>query len=646
MRDYIVGTVLTLLTVVILQLFGCCLVKSNKEYSYKFVIGFIVYSFFVAIMGIPIQIFNLSWNLFFWGMNILILLICAYIVYCLYKKKIILNIKILKEYIKKYWFLYFGAILLLGFALTHISIIWLNNMSDDAYYLNKMATLPYITNAFKTDYATGFYNSNGSGLAYNLSTFEIEASYYIYITNMHASLYARGFLSLLNYFVLLNAIHAFLYTFNDEFKYIDKFNLQYFIVALFFLFVICASFYVKGENGSFSDACWTILSAAYFGSAFIRVGCIFIILLPIVEKDRLDLESVIITSMSCVVMISKSSCSLPILLMLAFGFLFSNCFFYGSNRYKFFFLALCILVCVAGYFLPNKIDIQNYTYMSLINNFKSPIIFVSLLLFILLAFKNKIYLKLLLITIFSFGLLLIPEINDVIENLSFYDFVVGRLLYSWFVFILLITYGYFILYFYDNILHHLNSLILSFIITTLVICVLCFTGTEYTEPILAAKVLKDNVYLLPNSTVLLGETLEKYYNETGNTLKMIMTPGVTVNNLGHFPSQIIRTTSPHTVSITGALRVDKEITNKESEFYGYNLDDAETLNQFIVNPSDENLDKIDSLCEKYPINCIVCNDNSSLVDGQLEKIGFNKYYTIVDKDGDSMVLSYNIFIKN
>lgn len=634
MKDYIIGTILTLLTAIFIQLFGCCIVKEEKGYTYKFVMGYLVYSFLVAIVGIPIQILNLSWNFFFWYMCLLLIGILMYIIYSIISKKIVINKSMIQQYFHGTWFLYVGAILLLSFALTHISIIWLNNLSDDAFYLNKIATLPYISNPFKTDYTTGFYNANGSGLAYNLSTFELEASFYAFITRMNPALYARGFLSLFNYFVLLNSIHAFLEV------VLKKKNLQYFVVSFFFLFVMCASVFLKA-----SDATWTIKSAAYFGSALIRVGCTFMVLLPLIDSNKLDLKKILITIISCVVMISKSSCALPVLFMLACGYL---TMLYVRNQNKkttIYFIAGLICIIVAGIVFPNNQKMDSYTLNLVLTYLKNPLVLASFVIMIILTFTNRTYLNISLIVLVSFSLMLVPEINDVVETLSMYDFVAGRTIYSIFVFQFIVSYGILILLVYDKYVKQIQPVFIN-LVTIVCVMIICFlSGFEYTEPVKALRTIKNNIYLIPNSTVLLGEQLEKYYQDNNHVLKMIMTPGVRVDNMGHFSSQIVRSFTPHTESVTGALRVAKEIDNKESGFYGYNLADIDTLNNFIVNPNEDTLYELEVLCDKYPINCIVLNDNDSRADALLESIGFNKYNTIVDKQKNSIVITYNIYVK-
>ena len=198
---------------------------------------------------------------------------------------------------------------------------------------------------------------------------------------------------------------------------------------------------------------------------------------------------------------------------------------------------------------------------------------------------------------------------------------------------------------FDRYSNSVKSLVVNTIAVISILGVCFYTGFDYSMPLDALKVIKNNIYLIPNSTMHLGEVLEQYYSENGEPLKMIMTPGVTVDGFPHLSSQIVRAYSPHTVSVTGALRIDEKITNKDSEFYGYDLSDIDTLNNFIVKPNNETLHELELLVNKYPVNCIVLNDNDPKADKLLEQIGFIKYKTVEDKQVNLNVITYNIFVK-
>ena len=65
-------------------------------------------------------------------------------VYRIYTKKIRLFNGDLYDFVKKYWFLFFLASILVLISTVKIGWYWMNNCLDDGYYLNRIATLPYI----------------------------------------------------------------------------------------------------------------------------------------------------------------------------------------------------------------------------------------------------------------------------------------------------------------------------------------------------------------------------------------------------------------------------------------------------------------------------------------------------------------------
>ncbi|WP_270600612.1 DUF6077 domain-containing protein [Faecalicoccus pleomorphus] len=635
MYGYLIGTVLTLLSAIVFQLFGICICKNKKSFSYSFVIGYLVYSFLVAIAGIPIQILNLPWMTFFWYMIFLIIAIVFYILYSFKKKYVVLHKNIILNYIKENWFLYLGSILLLGFALTHISIIWFNNMSDDAYYLTKMATLPYLENPFRIDYSTGFIDTNLNSYLFN--TFELEASFYIFVTKIDPSLYARGFLALLNYFILLNAIKAF---FEILFKKI-KINiltskLQFYVVTLFVLFVLSSTLYIT------TDAQWTIISAAYYGSALERIGCIFFVLVPLMDVWQLDTKKIIITFITCVVMISKSTIAIPLLFMLTIGYLTVE--WIRRKKYLLFFI-LVFLLFALGVLLPTIQSTFDSMIHNVILNISNPLIIISFAIFALLGYKYEEIRNLLTIIIISFLLMVVPVINNVTLTTMQYYFVATRTIYSLLVFVLIVTYGLIYIFLIKLIdKRRFTCVILNTALVLSIFIASGFFGYEWSDPIKAAHTYLTNINIIPDSTILLGETLEEYYHSTGRVLNMVMTPGVHVNGLGHFSSQIVRVYSPHTLSITAGLRLSEEIKNDKSEFDGFSVADVEQFNLFFVNPTIETLSNIEELCQKYPIDCIVGNDVNDINTSLLEKIGFYKYDIVTDPQAEPAI-SYTIYIK-
>lgn len=633
MIDYFIGIVITFLSAFLFQLFGICLTKNKKSYAYSFVIGYIIYSFLVAVIGIPIQIFNLPWMVFFVYMIILLLGILLYIGITLRKKEFVFSRDLLLDYIKHNWFLYVGAVIIICFSLTHLSTIWANNLTDDAYYLNRMATLPYTENPFQTDPSTGLPGMMGVGY-YSLNVFELEASFYIFITGIDPGLYARLFLALLNYFIMLNSIQAFMQELLVNGKSDSK--LQYITVPVFLVFVMNSRLFID------TDTYWTIVTAAYFGSSLVKITCIFIALLPLLKFEKLTFKKVVLTICTCIVMFSKSTTALPTLFLLAVSYLLVLfCIRLKKEKVnKYLLLCLVLLIIVLGILLPNQPDSNELMINYIFNSTKNILILLPLAIIGLYAFKNINFLYLLVTMLLCVFIIICPEINDLYEISSQYSFVAERTRYSIWLFMIIVG-SISLIWFIINRINKFALGILSFFVTLSSFFGFCFTHYNNADFLNSVKVIYRNKYLMPNSTIELGKTLEEYYANTGNKLNVMMHAGVVVDNYAHFPAGILRTYSPHTNSIIAGIRISDTLENIYSDFDGFSIEEYHNYENFVQTPNQETLENLDEILNKYPFNCIVGTNFSDEQTRLLSSIGYEKYQDVVDTN-----LVYNIYIKS
>lgn len=633
MIDYFIGIVITFLSAFLFQLFGICLTKNKKSYAYSFVIGYIIYSFLVAVIGIPIQIFNLPWMVFFVYMIILLLGILLYIGITIRKKELVFSKDLLLDYIKHNWFLYVGAVIIICFSLTHLSTIWANNLTDDAYYLNRMATLPYTENPFQTDPSTGLPGMMGVGY-YSLNVFELEASFYIFITGIDPALYARLFLALLNYFIMLNSIQAFMQELLVNGKSDSK--LQYITVPVFLVFVMNSRLFID------TDTYWTIVTAAYFGSSLVKITCIFIALLPLLKFEKLTFKKVVLTICTCIVMFSKSTTALPTLFLLAVSYLLVLfCIRLKKEKVnKYLLLCLVLLIIVLGILLPNQPDSNELMINYIFNSTKNILILLPLAIIGLYAFKNINFLYLLVTMLLCVFIIICPEINDLYEISSQYSFVAERTRYSIWLFMIIVG-SISLIWFIINRINKFALGILSFFVTLSSFFGFCFTHYNNADFLNSVKVIYRNKYLMPNSTIELGKTLEEYYANTGNKLNVMMHAGVVVDNYAHFPAGILRTYSPHTNSIIAGIRISDTLENIYSDFDGFSIEEYHNYENFVQTPNQETLENLDEILNKYPFNCIVGTNFSDEQTRLLSTIGYEKYQDVVDTN-----LVYNIYIKS
>lgn len=631
MIDYFIGILLTFFSAFLFQMFGICLTNNEKSYAYSFIIGYIIYSFLVAVVGIPIQILNLKWMYFFIYMILLLTSIILFIIYNIRKGKVIISKESVLNYIKHNWFLYVGAIFILGFSLVHMRTIWTNQLTDDAYYLNKMATLPYINQPFITDPVTGFIAKNQS-LSYNLNTYELEASFYIFISRMNPALYARAFLAILNYFIMFNSIIAMM---EKLLNVKNNIKLQYFIPPVFLMIVMNAVMFTD------SDTYWTIVTAGYYGSSLVKIACLFIIITPLIGLKKLNIHAIIITFCSCVVMVSKSSGAVSLLFVLAIAYLITL-FLYRENKskkdYIFGFFLLIVFLSIA-ILLPNKESMNSIMITKTIGSLKNLFVILSIVLMFLISDKSDNYKYLSKIFLFSILLIILPEANDIYENVTQYDFVSQRTLYSILVGALVIE-CLTVLY---NLFHNKNIkklFLCSSVMSVGLFYIYSSTNFYNTDVIGSAKAFMRNPYLIPDSTIKLGEALEDYKQQEDIDVNVIMFAGVTVDNYPHFPAAILRTYAPHVNSVIGGIRVASEISGLDCEFNGFSVEEYQAFVDFAAYPSEESIKGLDFLLKKYPFNCLVGVNYSQYQTELLSSIGYEKYQDISDYS-----LTYNIYIK-
>ncbi len=620
--SFLIGTLLTICIITLYQLLGYSITKNKHGDSYSFTIGFIVFSFFVAVIGIPILVFDLPWKLFFLGMILLWIASIGFITYSIFTNKITINKEKIKQYFKDNWYIYIGALILVFFALCHGKTMWENSNTDDGYYLTRMATLPYLTSLKYVDPSTGL--KTNLSISYLVNTFELEGSFYTYLTHLSVTLYARFFLAYLDYVIILQAGKSmFEMIVNKKNKSVQ------FVLILVFLVVIMNPVWFLSTKET-----WTVSSSVYLGSALSRASIVYLSLLILLKRKRLDFRSILFTIMVCTVMISKSSISLPVLFLLAISYLLVI-----SNKYLK--LLIVILIAVIGIVLPNSISFHQHVLETCLLYVKNPLFIFPLLGGLYFVYINKSYRKFYAIFSLCFCLLLIPEVTDIFEILCQYEFVADRSVYSLTSAFSFITYSY-IVHELINLIKNKKYVISSLRIGTIVsLITLLAVKADGTNVFHAGYNYLRNIDLTPKNTILLAEALEDYYQITGETLYLLTYSGITENGYGHFPQQIIRAFAPDVISPVASLRIE-DVYKGDDEFNGLSITDVEYLVDFMNDSNDESFDNLKTILNVYPFNCIAGMNFTPEHDKYLSSIGFNKYKDVSSQSAD---YTYNIYIK-
>lgn len=628
MFEYIIGTITVIFLYSLIQLFGTCLTKKENNYSYNFVFGYTVYSFMIAIVGIPLQFLNLSWNIFFWYM---ILLIGGMIIFCIYSilnKKIVITVDTCVDFFKDNWFLILISIVLIVINVDSLNITWSNNLTDDGFYINRMATYPYVNKPFSTDPTSGIKNYAFN--LYSLNTYELESSFFLYITKITATLYARCFLSIMNYYFILSSIKAFFVEMNEHLTHkISKQYLQFFVVIVYLLIVNSSELFLH------TDEAWRFKSAAFYGSTIAIISTPFVILTPLINTKKINLKDTIVFLLSCVMLVSKSTVAVPIIFLVTTGYLIS---IFSKQNWYLILLYLCILLFAI--IAPSNVKISE----AMIDISKSNIsnfLVLALMFSMVLLFRVKTLHTFLIGVLLAYGLIFVPEINDCFETFCNYIFVADRALISITLFILMIDcFGIISLFSNKSFLYK------TFYVSICFICSLLYTTQLYdiNQIKLYANNIRElvvNYYFAPNSTILLGNAINEYLETSNEELVVVMNSGIRVDGYDHFPASIIRSFSPKITSLTALLRIYSEFDDDMSEFDGYCLEEQSIIESFMNDYSPENFNKAKLVLNKYNINCLIGINVQEMQKSCLKELGFIEVMTTEENE----YISYNIFVK-
>ena len=378
-------------------------------------------------------------------------------------------------------------------------------------------------------------------------------------------------------------------------------------------------------------------SGMFLGATMTRLCGICLFMIAYLEYGISKKAIYMISSymMIAVVLISKSTIALPIIFIITVS---SGCIWliceYGKKG--------IIITGVLGitYFilvvaLPNSENVELAVRNDVVDSLHSIVLYCYALVFVASFFmKNKLVYKLNIQLILMGLLMIVPEVNDVFELFSVYDFVGGR---AWsavnYYFIILNTiYFCWIIYVFIK----KNSVVKS---TCIVLCVASIGSSVYgfqkyggeilpanpekkADLINCLRVIKGNKYFIPNSTIFLGEKLEKLANETDRKLCVIMPNMVIDNDTLHSLSVSVRAFAPDIISASAIGRYYVNDGSKLSEYKQINYD------QFVAYPDENTMNALEDELEGIGVNCIVTQ--SSNYKEWFDQMGYSFYSSTED----------------
>lgn len=609
MREYIINVLFWLLFTLMLYGFGRALCKKERSNSFYLVTGYLAYSLIVAVGGLVVQLSNVSWNIFagymilVWGLMAGMLIVRRKVFQTTSYRVVIFN------YIKDNWILFIVCLFLCGMLFFYYNAFWYGNHLDDGYYVTKVATMPYNLTNFRTNYSVGVQQPGIDSYIFN--TWELEASFYVKILHVKATLFLRLFQSAFNYFLFLNCLKLFA---EQVFKKIfcelkcGQAQLVTVIALLFGGFYI----YLMDTNLFFVRDMFQFNSAMYYGGSMVKVLALLLLLMFFIEIDELNIRVILIIAGISIVLISKSSIALPIIIITAFAYLVVYLFSHYGNRGKLLALLLGVAYTVAGFLLPGNEMAQKEVYIYVLNALKSPAVVVCIPVFVLSFFlKKKVVNRLNSVMLIIMSVMLIPQVNDLFETASVYKFVAGRAWTTWvYTFVMLNT-----IYLYQLLSCILkNRKVIKYIYLAGGILLIAADAVEFDkyggelfvteEPVEVnvkynLRTILENPYFVPNSTIALGNTLEEVEETTGERVQAVMPEGVDLNGTVHNLAVQIRTFAPDIVSVSASGRYP---VSAESGLQGYS---QEYYNAFIEEPSEQTMKPFEEELDKFGVNCVV-----------------------------------------
>ena len=146
------------------------------------------------------------------------------------------------------------------------------------------------------------------------------------------------------------------------------------------------------------------------------------------------------------------------------------------------------------------------------------------------------------------------------------------------------------------------------------------------------KIMLNNSYLMPNSTIDLSKQLQSIAEIYNMDLNVLTPEWASVENHRHSLSVMIRTYAPNVNSISAIGRFG---VTEGNAFSSYTSDDTGIYNSFCEVQNTQTIDAFKQLLNEYPINCLVFTGDF-----------FNEYSTEFGYTFEKKVDNYYIYVKN
>lgn len=656
--NYLIGITWLICLFLFFYTVGCAFSKQNRCGPFKILTGYIVYSLGVAIPGIAVQILNLDYILFrnlMWGWIVFLSIVSTFMVL---RRRVFSSITKagIVEFIKKYWALSLIIIGVLFLTAINYQAFWLGNRSDDGFYLSRIAGYPVVKNPFEHDLATGLYTGHVIN-SYSLNTHDLESSVFFQFLGIPIGLFARVFLAAESVIIFAFCIYGLAYEIICKDKKAEKYKyIIQFVPGILFLFTSNFVFLANSGILDIQDS-WQTSTAMYFGSSIVRTSGFFLLLLPFIKEFKLDWRIVLEVMGISLVLISKSTIAVPLIFVTVISYLLLW-LIYNRQVNKFILIIFIIALATCGILLTNFLSFESYGFDSIstlesntshfLNNLLHSIVPWICFAGVLSGVLTRKF-KILLLQVLIFAFLFIPALRTYACALSFYTFVIGRVISAYVYFLISTLLSLILCYFCRCRIRPGILSTTGFILTGLLAGMNVVSYMKYggdagivqgssmvpTTVQNSLEVLKKNPEFMPSSTVDLASALNELQKSKGKLAVLTETYYISdgVSDLKHI---LTRSLAPDVIFPAANTRF---ITDDDPVYGSYSVEQQAVFEKFLLQNDEASTQSLKELLDTYQIDAIVLRDGE-VYNSNLNQIGFSLYKTINDDDGHPAYFLY------
>lgn len=597
MVSYLVGTLGLVFFVLFFYAFGSALRKDASDVTGNLLIGYIAHSLLVAIAVIPIQLGGLTFTI----LTVAVLGVLALALIFTGVRWASLGLSSTAPrfgaIVRENYFLVLITIALFVLYLLQTDLIWNNNHTDDGYYLLKIANLAYAEDPYGTINGTGYASAHEGLNTYHLSSIQSEMAVYSHVLGIDPAVFTRGFLNIFHYFLAAVTVSVFGRALSARAGMAAS-SYQYMATALLILSIEFRT--IEKWQVLAAQDLWQFNGAMWYGGTLGRVAGMMWLLAPYLNARRLDWKIVAQVGVISVVLISKAAATLPIIIIAGLGYLVALAVT-SDTRPVLRTLLLAAVLGAVGWVLTDKPHISALMNELFTRNLPSIVLWGSVALIVVAVgvFRTRELLRMAVVLATAFALMVIPELNDILENAAVVDFVARRAQTATY-YTLIITAFISLSLLVVKFAARGFALIHVALAAAIGLASVASTVPVYGNPLTTLKFMAASPHIMPQDTALLSQRLEQMAD--GQMYDVYAPEWVEVKHRRHYVATILRVYAPHVRSVSAIPRFG---AGSDPDFASYQLDDQSAYDTFTRHPSRETFENLNAVLEKFPIEAVV-----------------------------------------